>query len=250
MSILIIDSEAGSEARLKEVFAGYGFDRVDVVKSAENAKGFIKSKEDSSGVDDVRLVIINSELEDGNGFDLCKEIRKTRLGENAYIIMLVSSEKNETAITKAKQVGANDFAVKPYEKAGFIKHLMLFAHQKVVFLIEDDPVIRQLVMSLLYKKNIEVISEKDGVNAYNLINSMAPPKLVLMDIGLPNMNGIKLVSHIRSKQIWRNTPIVMLTGSTDTDDVRASLKAGANDYIAKPFQVNDFVSRTNKYFEA
>jgi len=249
VSILIIDSVPGSEIRLKGFFEEYGFGRVDIVKSVEKAREFVKEKEDASGIDDVSLIVINSELEDGDGFELCSEIKKTRLGERAYFIVLVSSAENKTDIKKATHSGADDFAVKPFESPGFIKPLMLFAHQKVVLLVEDDPVIRQLVMSILYKKHVELIVATDGLKAYNLINSMTPPKMVLLDIGLPGMSGLKLVGHIRSKPVWRKTPILMLTGSTDSDDVKSSLTSGANDYIVKPFQIDDFVTRTNKYFE-
>jgi DNA-binding response OmpR family regulator len=249
MSILIIDSEPGSEIRLKTVFDEYGFDHVDIVKSAEQAKQFIKEKEDAVGIDEITLIVINSELEDGDGYELSREINKTKAGEKAYIIILISSIENKSAITKAKQSKADDIAVKPYESAGFIKPLMMFAHKKSVLLIEDDPVIRQLVMSLLFKKHVELIVITDGLKAYNMINSIAPPKLVLLDIGLPGMSGLKLVSHMRKKQLWRKTPILMLTGSTDSGDVKESLTSGANDYIVKPFQINDFISRTDKYFE-
>ena len=249
MSILIIDSEPGSEIRLKGIFEEYGFGHVDIVKSVEKAREFVKDKEDASGIDDISLVVINSELEDGDGFELCREIHKSRLGERAYFIVLVSSAENKMAINKAKRSQADDYAVKPYESPDFIKKLMLFAHKKVVLLVEDDPVIRQLVMSILYKRHVELIVATDGLKAYNLINSMTPPKMVLLDIGLPGMSGLKLVDHIRKNQVWRNTPILMLTASTDSEDVKASLTSGANEYIVKPFQIDDFIKRIDKYFE-
>jgi DNA-binding response OmpR family regulator len=248
MSILIIDSDPGSEVRLKGFLGGYGFECVEIIKTAANTREFFKNSEDNNA-DDIRLIIINSELEDADGYELCRELHKTEIGKKAYKIVLVSSAKNEKAIIKTRQSDANDFSVKPYESTEFIKHLMLFTYQKVVLLVEDDPVIRQLVTSILRKKVVEVIVKMDGLEAYNMINSMAPPKLVLLDIGLPGMNGIKLVEHIRAIAVWRKTPIIMLTGSTDSDDVKGSLGAGANDYIVKPFQIDDFVSRIDKYFD-
>ncbi|MCW9013206.1 MAG: response regulator [Gammaproteobacteria bacterium] len=248
MSILIIDSKPGSEMQVRSAFGEQGFDRIDIIKTAEQALAFIAEKDNASGVDEVNLIVIDGELDDGDGFELCRRIRQTKSGDRAYIIMLVSSIENKSAIEKARHSGASDFAVKPYDGMEFIKHLMLFAHKKAVFLVEDDPVVRQLVMSLLYKKQVELIVADDGLRAYNLINSMVPPKLVLLDIGLPGMNGVKLVSHIRSKKIWQRTPVLMLTASTDAADVKGSLSAGANDYIVKPFKVADFVKRIDNYF--
>jgi len=249
MSILIIDSDPGSEIRLKDFLGSNGFESADIMKTATDARAFLKEKQSSNSVDEIRLIIINSELEDADGYELCREIYKTDIGKNAYKIILISSAKNEQAIIKVRQSNADDFSVKPYESTEFIKHLMLFTYKRVVLLVEDDPVIRQLVTSILNKKQVEVIIRTDGLEAYNMINTMAPPKMVLLDIGLPGMSGIKLVEHIRNKQVWRKTPVLMLTASTDSDDVKNSLGAGANDYIVKPFQINDFVSRIDKYFD-
>ena len=65
--------------------------------------------------------------------------------------------------------------------------------------------------------------------------------------GLPGMNGVKLVKLIRSKTLWRKTPVLMLTGSKDANDVKDSLAAGANDYIVKPVQIADFSKRLEKF---
>lgn len=216
---------------------------MEIMKNTVDAKKILKENNN-----EVRLIIINSELDDTDGYEFCREINKTEAGGNAYKIILISSANNEQAIIKSKQSNADDFSVKPYESAEFIKHLMLFTYRKVVLLVEDDPIICQFVTSVLRKKKVEVIVKKDGLEAYNLINEMAPPKLVLLDIGLPEMNGIQLIKHIRSKQVWRKTPVLMLTGSTDSDDIKNSLGLGANDYIIKPFQVNDFSLRIDKYF--
>ena len=247
MSILVIDSEIGSDIQLRSVFEEQGFVHIEIAKSVEAAKKILKEKENASGVDMVRLIIINGELSDGDGFELCREIRKTELGQYAYIMILVSSQNNPLAIDKARQSGANDFAVKPYNGPEFIKHLIVFAHSRAVLLIEDDPTVQQLVAALLYKKNMEVIVSNDGLKAYNMINTIVPPRLAIIDIGLPNMNGIKLVEHIRSKPLWRKTPLIMLTASSDSKDVTRSLGAGANDYIVKPFQIDSFLQRIAKY---
>ena len=249
MSILIIDPDIGPDVPVRQVFEEQGFEHLGIVKTVVKAREFLAEKQQSQGVDNITLIIINSELDQGDGFELCREIRKTELGQRAYIIVLVSSVNNSVAIEKARYCGADDFSVKPYNGNEFLKHLMIFAHKKAVFLVEDDPVIRQLVTSLLNKKHVEIIVSDDGLHAYNLINSIAPPKLVLLDIGLPNMSGLKLVKQMRARSLWRNTPIIMLTSSTSASDVKQSLGSGANEYIVKPFQVSSFSERIAKYFD-
>lgn len=248
MSILVIDSEVGSKVQLMSTFNGQGFSNLHVVESAAQAESFLAENEKKKAIDCINLIIISNTLSSGDPFELCKKIRGMEIGKSVYILMIVSSAENKTAINKVRQYGANNYAVKPYDSSGFLKQLVDFSYKRTALLVDDDPVVRQLVGSLLCRKKVEVISVDDGTLAYNLINGMIPPRLVLMDIGLPGMSGLKLVGHIRSKPVWKRTPILMLTASTELNDVKKSLANGANDYIAKPFDVMAFCERVDKYF--
>jgi len=248
MSILVIDSTPGILPRIKAIFDERGLPNVVLARtSAEACEILDKKAAKNNEFEEISLVVIDGKLDDGDGFELCRKIRKHPKVEHAYVIVLVSSVENKTDIEKAKHSGANDYAVKPYDGIDFIKHLLVYAYRKTVLLIEDDPVVIKLVTAILYKKHLEVIITSNGMKAYNLINTIGPPKLVLLDIGLPGMSGIKLIEHIRNKNIWRKTPVMMLTGSKDASDVKVSLGAGANDYIVKPFQIVDFNKRIDKF---
>ncbi|MDQ1362793.1 MAG: two-component system, OmpR family, response regulator VicR [Pseudomonadota bacterium] len=248
MTTLIIDSTAGTLPRLRSLFEERGLPEVVVARTAAEARAILDEKPaGTDGTHGISLIVIDGKLDDGDGFELCRQIRKLPAAEHAYIIMLVSSIENKTAIDKATHSGADDFAVKPYDGIEFSRHLMMFAHRKTVLLVEDDPVVAQLVSALLQKKHLQAIHVSDGMKAYNLINAIAPSKLAILDIALPGMNGVKLAEHIRSKSSWRLTPVLMLTGSKDAQDVKRSLGAGANDYIVKPFQVADLSKRIDKY---
>lgn len=247
--ILIVDSEKQPESKIKQSFVELGFKSIVVAKNAEQARIVLDQNKGSVGNDVISLILISNELDDADEFEFCREIKKKQYAENAYIILLVSSDKNKSAIEKARQSGASDFSVKPYHSKSFQKHFQRYIKNKVVMLIEDDVVTRQLVCGILSKNEIEVLEFDDGLFAYNSITSLLPPtRLVLMDIGLPNMNGIQLVEHIRNKKNWNKTPVVMLTASSDVSDVKKSLSAGANDYITKPFSISDFMQRLARYF--
>lgn len=247
MSVLIVDSASGSELNTMAVFEEYGFHQVRFVKSSNEMRKLLPKETELA---DIRLVIVNSEMEGADGFELCREIRTTDWGKKTYIMMLISSVENKVAIDKSKHSGANDFAIKPFDSEQFKKHLAIFSVKNTVLLVEDDPLIRQMVSKIFSSYPVEVMVADDGLKAYNLINSMMPPALVLLDIGLPNMNGISLLNHIRNRQGWKKIPVIMLTSSTDVGDVKASLKMGASDYIVKPFKVDDFTKRVSKHFSA
>ncbi|RDH84899.1 MAG: hypothetical protein DIZ80_05385 [endosymbiont of Galathealinum brachiosum] len=242
--ILIVDSDKSSETKTKQFFSESGFDSVVVANSANSAREIIKSDDIKQ---EITLIIIDHELEDANGFEFCREISKTTTGKNAYIMMLVSSAENKTAIEKARHSGASGYSVKPVNSAEFLKHFFKFVISKVVLLIEDDPVIRMMVKKIISNSRIEIIEFDDGIKAHNLLNKILPARLVLMDIGLPNKSGIQLVEQIRSKVSWRKTTVVMLTASSDVSDVKKCLSAGANDYLTKPIVPEVFKERLGRY---
>jgi len=240
--ILIIDSEKIADASIKYSFHELGFQSVEVVKTAEAAKAFIKDN------NQISMIVINEKLDDSDGCKLCLDIRKEKMCCQAYIFLMVSSIENKTAIEKTRQCGANNFAVKPYKDLAFREKISQFVSSRVVELVEDDSVVSMAVENILSRYAVEVISIDDGIAAHKLFKSMLPVRLVLMDIGLPNMSGLQLVKTIRNNPDWKKTAVVMLTGSTDVSDVKASLASGANDYIAKPFKVENFVGKLDKYF--
>ena len=241
--ILIIDSEKIADSKITQYFGEFGFESVVVTKTAVSAREILNA----NNKEEITLIIIDNELEDANGFELCREIKKTQAGKNAYVISLISSVQNKTAIEKAKHSGASDFSVKPYHSAEFQKHIFTFLKKKVVLVVEDDPVVRMMVSGTLSKYNVEIIEVEDGLQAYNLLNTLPPVRMILMDIGLPNMNGIQLVEKVRANSNWKSTPVIMLTASSEVSDVKKSLTLGANDYITKPFKVDDFVNRLARY---
>jgi len=240
--ILIIDSEKKTEAKTREIFNEAGYESVVIVKSAQEANDRINTDGNRFS-----LIIIDTKLDGVTGFELCREIKKNKLVKDTYIMVLVSSVENKTAIEKARHSGASGFAIKPYNSPEFQKQFFKYTISRVALIVEDDPVIRKIVKNILEKNNMETIEVDDGIQAHNLLNKMLPTRLVIMDIGLPNMNGIQLVESIRSKPVWRKTPVVMLTGSTDSANVKKCLAAGANDYLTKPIDLDGFRKRLKKY---
>lgn len=77
MSVLIIDPHIDTDISVRQVFEDQGLDNLFIVKSAHKAGDFLKARKQAGGVDDVTLVIINSEPDQGDGFEFCREIRKS-----------------------------------------------------------------------------------------------------------------------------------------------------------------------------
>ncbi len=108
-----------------------------------------------------------------------------------------------------------------------------------ILLVDDDPNIRQLVNLYLAKEGFEVAMADRGDAALQQFLA-SPPDLMLLDVMLPGMDGWQVLREARKTS---NVPIIMLTAKDETFDKVLGLELGADDYIAKPFDMKELVAR-------
>jgi two-component system, chemotaxis family, chemotaxis protein CheY len=107
-----------------------------------------------------------------------------------------------------------------------------------ILIIEDSPTMRQLIAFALKRLHgVRVVEAHDGVDGLKKL-SADKFDLILTDINMPVMDGLKLVSLVRSDANYRTTPIVVITTEGAQEDRDRALSLGANDYITKPIQAN------------
>jgi two-component system, OmpR family, alkaline phosphatase synthesis response regulator PhoP len=111
-----------------------------------------------------------------------------------------------------------------------------------VLVVEDDLDIQQLVARYLRKAGFEVEVAASGRDALRLIGER-PPDLLVLDLMLPEVDGIEICRRVRATQQTAELPIVMLTARAEEADRIAGLEIGADDYISKPFSPNELVAR-------
>jgi two-component system, chemotaxis family, chemotaxis protein CheY len=105
-----------------------------------------------------------------------------------------------------------------------------------VLIVEDSPTMRQLIaFSLKRLRGIKVVEANDGVDALKKL-AAGPIDLIFTDINMPIMDGLKLVSLIRSDASFQHIPVVIITTEGAQEDRERGLSLGANDYITKPIQ--------------
>ncbi|TCS71497.1 response regulator receiver domain-containing protein [Sulfuritortus calidifontis] len=131
----------------------------------------------------------------------------------------------------------------PYKESDFRVN-----SQKVV-VVEDDEVIAYLLEFILKREGYEAVRAKDGREAIDLIQTMAAPSLVLLDVMLPYSDGFQLIHAIRGNSQWQSVPIVMLTVKSQEQDIVRALDSGADDYILKPFQPNELLARIRRFLK-
>ncbi len=108
-----------------------------------------------------------------------------------------------------------------------------------VLVVEDDPNIRELLQLYLEKEGYAVTLAADGGQGMEKFRAIRP-NLVLLDVMMPVMDGWEVCKAIRAEG---NTPVIMLTAKGETDDKVTGLKAGADDYVTKPFEMKELLAR-------
>jgi two-component system response regulator len=123
---------------------------------------------------------------------------------------------------------------------------------KKILLVEDNTDDVLLTLRALQRANIlnEVVVTRDGHEAYEYLmaegqysgrNAADYPEVILLDIKMPRMNGLELLRRIRTKPTLKLLPVVILTSSKEDQDICESYNLGANSYIQKPVDFNQFV---------
>jgi DNA-binding response OmpR family regulator len=116
----------------------------------------------------------------------------------------------------------------------------------VALVVEDDDQIVHILRFILEREGFEVSAARDGRAAEALIDSLAPPALVTLDVMLPHTDGYALLARIRAKADWAAVPVVLLTARSQEKDIVRALDAGANDYLVKPFKPDEFRARVRR----
>jgi len=114
-----------------------------------------------------------------------------------------------------------------------------------VLLVEDNASDVELTLRALQKRNLanRVVVARDGVEALEVLeHAEAPPKVVLLDLKLPKLNGLEVLRRMKSDDRTKRIPVVVLTSSHEEPDVEESYRLGVNSYIVKPVDFESFAS--------
>jgi len=121
-----------------------------------------------------------------------------------------------------------------------------------ILMVEDDPKDVELSMTALEEYNLanEVIVAHDGVEALDYLYSRGQfegrsggnPAVILLDLKLPNIDGLEVLKQVKSDEKLKLIPIVVLTSSKEEKDMVASYKLGVNGYVVKPVDFHEFVN--------
>ncbi|ABR47231.1 two component transcriptional regulator, winged helix family [Alkaliphilus metalliredigens QYMF] len=116
---------------------------------------------------------------------------------------------------------------------------------KSILVVEDDPTTQRLIRHTLEQHQFQVLSAEDGAMTLDLLSNHKDIDAIILDLFLPDCNGLELLKTVRSHSIHSDIPVVILTSNDDKLDLVIALEMGADDYITKPFHKRELIARIN-----
>ncbi|MDQ0205013.1 response regulator [Pectinatus haikarae] len=112
-------------------------------------------------------------------------------------------------------------------------------NKPLILIVEDDRAIRKLISTTLKTQNYQYHTAETGEGA--ILEAVSKkPDIMILDLGLPDMDGVSIIKKVRT---WSNMPIIVVSARSEDRDKIDALDAGADDYLTKPFSVDEFLAR-------
>ncbi len=212
-------------------------------------------------------VVMDLTLADGTGFDLLERMA----GDDAFsfppVVIYTGAELSPEDEQRLRRYSSSIIVKGARSPERLLDEVTLFLHQvesqltverqrmlqkvrdresifegRVVLVVEDDVRNVFALTSVLEPKGAQVMIARNGKEALEALSKRAEVALVLMDLMMPEMDGLTAIREIRKESRWAKLPIIALTAKAMKDDREKSLEAGANDYLAKPIDVEMLLS--------
>lgn len=112
-----------------------------------------------------------------------------------------------------------------------------------MLIADDDPQVLRVLEASLKKREYEVVTARDGLEAWNLLQEEDSPKIAILDWMMPEIEGLTLCRKIREHPSISPIYVLMLTGIDEKDQLVKALEAGADDFVTKPFHMEELMAR-------
>jgi DNA-binding response OmpR family regulator len=117
-----------------------------------------------------------------------------------------------------------------------------------ILVVDDDQDLVESLDFALSHSNYKVVQAKNGAEGVTLAFDLKPD-LILLDIMMPNLNGLTACRGIKSMEETKNIPIIMLTAKGEIEDIKSAFKVGTDDYVVKPFIMDQLLEKIGKLLE-
>ncbi|MCG8471746.1 MAG: response regulator [Desulfobacterales bacterium] len=255
--VLVVDDNPSTLMILKRYMDSFGF-RTEMANTAERA---LQLHERSLSVDPFALVVMDIRLPGMDGVSAISDL-KAQCPNAKPVVICISAYGREDEIEKARQVGAESFLMKPIKQSILFDTIMeLFGFKAVrqsspstglasgdefsnltLLLVEDNPINQMVAKEILKSAGITVETAENGREAVDKVASGDRYDAVLMDVQMPEMDGLEATRLIRRKLHKEELPIIAMTAHAMYGDRERCLASGMSDYVPKPIDRNELFS--------
>jgi len=262
--VLIVDDNATNLHLMQEILGHFKINS-ETAENGHNALLKISHAEETGHPFD--LIITDHHMPGMDGISLVKEIKHLFPGNNKPFILMLSSLEKSMYQYEADKYGINKFISKPvklhelnstllslFEKnmQNDVLHPSFEVIEKIsqaasIMVVDDDPINIMLISEVLRRMGFEVIQLTNGKEVLEALPHYEPV-LIFMDVNMPEMDGYTTTSHIRKlAEPQCNIPIIALTADAMKGDREKCLEAGMNNYISKPFKIEEIEAVLKEY---
>jgi len=194
---------------------------------------------------EVDFVLLDLELPDGEGEEVINYLRTHNLSQRTKCIVLTGHHDNQRR-DMLFQLGALDYLSKDnpigYLSSEVINLIRRYTqHQKYhVLVVDDSSFMLGFIHNVLENQNYHVITSKSGEEALTILQTQTI-HLLILDLEMPGLSGLEVLRRIRERSDLLDLPILTVSGTANHDLISRVLKSGANDFIAKPFTVEELL---------
>ncbi|MBR1692704.1 MAG: response regulator [Lachnospiraceae bacterium] len=239
--ILVVDNDILKLKMAEYILKQSGYETVTAVSGRE---GIERLKE--GGID---LLLLDIEMPGMSGIEVLSEIRDTPDIADTKVMFLTGAGGRRD-MTEAIRLGALDFVQKPVfpgELIDRIKRALLVDHKDVVLVVDDEPMNRMLTKRIFdIRYQVECVAS--GTEALAFLKRRKPD-IILLDYHMPDMNGLQMMEQMHEMKDCADIPVVFLTADHNKNIEVEIFKAGARDYIQKPFVAQVALQRINRILE-
>jgi len=256
MKILTVDDDLLIRKIIRRELEPAGFQII----SASNGKEGLDKLCSISNID---LVTLDVEMPVMDGFGVLSNMNKSEVIEqlervnNANVpVILVTSNDTKRIRDRGFTLGAANFVVKPFTRGELLQAVNKilkpndFLKDLCVLVVDDSKTLRKFIVSSIMELGVTIYEADDGKTALALVKKLREDiDLILTDLNMKQMNGDELCRNIRNDLGMKDIPIIFLSSNEDRNKILELFKAGATDYLTKPFFKEELLARMYVHLE-
>lgn len=253
MRVLIVDDSLMMHRIISKEFIGPDY---EIFLASNGLEALEKIKELKPD-----LITMDVDMPEMDGFETARniyenpDIYQSAAGEKIPIIFITANDTFDGR-SKGFEVGAAEFITKPFlpgEVTAVANALIkpdYLMENRTVLIVEDNRGARDLLNIIITREGFKTMLAENGVEAFQLMKKHEQEiDLVITDLMMPEMNGDELCLKIRKELGNKTVPVIFLSGMTEKDSILKIFKAGASDYVVKPFAKEELMARVGVHLK-